>query len=226
MHRFIKCLLIVLILLLETSTAMAEPVFRVVYNNEENPPRIMGDGTAINWSQPGLSIEQLKMVEEMVGVPFQFRRLPWKRCLYTLQNSAADAVVHASYKPAREDYGVYPTMDRKLDPSRSLFKMAYVLYVKKSSDLSWDGQTIRNATRPIGTQLSYSIADDLRDMGFVVEEEANIVSNLNKLIAGRISAYADVESIVDNQLSKLGPRCQAIEKRQPPLREKVYYLLI
>lgn len=103
-------------------SVMAGPVFRMVYNNEENPPRIMGDGASINWSTPGISVEMLKMVENQVGAQFQFKRLPWKRCLYTLEKAAADAIIPASYQPSRVDYGVYPTLDGKLDPSRSMHR--------------------------------------------------------------------------------------------------------
>jgi polar amino acid transport system substrate-binding protein len=101
-----------------------------------------------------------------------------------------------------------------------------VLYARKESGVSWNGQTISNASRPIGTQLSYSIADDLRKMGYAVEEEASVANNLNKLAADRISAYAEIESIADYSLGKEKIRYENIVKLQPPLREKFYYLLI
>ena len=208
------------------SQAAAEPIFRIVYNITENPPRIMGDGSFIDWSKPGVTIELLKMIERKVGVQFQFKRMPWKRCLYMVEHGAADAAFHASYKTARAKYGVYPSQDGKLDPSRSIFKLTYRLYVKKGSGVKWNGNTISNVSRPIGTQLSFAIADDLRRMGYEVVEEASVDTNLNKLAAGRISAYADMEKMVDNTLRKNNPRYQAIEKLDPPLSEKVYYLLV
>ena len=57
----------------------AEPTFRVVYNNKGAPPRIMGDGTSIDWSKPGITLELFKMVEKRVGVPFQFKRTPIRK---------------------------------------------------------------------------------------------------------------------------------------------------
>ena len=223
-----KLLLLVtaLMFLWVVSSVSAEPIFRIVYNTTENPPRIMGDGISIDWSKPGVTIELLKMVEKRVGVQFQFKRMPWKRCLFMLEHGAADAAFHTSYKAARAEYGVYPTRDGKLDPSRSIYKLTYVLYAKKGSGVSWNGKTISNVSHPIGTQLSFAIADDLRKMGYEVEEEASVDTNLNKLDAGRISAYADMEKMVDNTLRKHNPRYQAIEKLHPPLSEKVYYLLI
>jgi polar amino acid transport system substrate-binding protein len=92
--------------------------------------------------------------------------------------------------------------------------------------VSWNGSALADASRPIGTQLSYSIAEDLRQMGYEVEEEANVANNLNKLVAGRISAYAEIESIADYTLSKEKVLYENIVKLHPPIREKVYYLLI
>ena len=186
----------------------------------------MGDGMSIDWSKPGATIELLKIVEKQVGVRFQFKRMPWKRCLYMVEHGTVDATFHASYNAARAKYGVYPTRDDGLDTSRSIFKMTYVLYVKKGSGVSWNGKAIGNVSRPIGAQLSFAIADDLRKMGYDVEEEAGVSTNLSKLAAGRISAYADMETMVDNTLRNPNPRYKAIEKLSPPLREKAYYLLV
>lgn len=207
------------------SPLAAEPIFRVVYMNKENAPRILGGGGSIDWTKPGITLELLKMVEKQVGIKFHFKRLPWKRCLYALENGAADATFHASYKASRAEYGIYPARDGKLDPSRSIYKNTYVLYAKKGSGVSWDGETLSNVTHPIGAQLAFAIADDLRSMGYAVEEEASVKINLDKLMVGRISAYADMETLVDNKLVKLGPRYQAVEKLDPPLKEKIYYLL-
>ena len=204
----------------------AEPIFQIVYMNKENPPRIMGEGTSIDGSQPGITVELFKMVANSVGMQVQFKRMPWKRCLYMVEHGLADATFHASYKAARAKFGVYPTRDGQLDPSRRIYKNSYVFYILKGSGVSWDGKTISGTSRPIGTQLSYAIAEDLRKMGYDIEEEASVDSNLKKLAAGRISAYADLESIVDHTLSKDPTRYKNIVKLQPPLIEKIYYLLI
>ena len=215
-----------LIYIMLASPLSAETVFRIVYFNKENPPRVSGAGTSIDWSKPGITVELFKMVEKSVGVEFQFKRMPWKRCLYAVEHGLADATFHASFKPARAEFGDYPTREGKLDPTRGIYKNSYVFYIRRGSDVSWNGKTISNASRPIGTQLSYSIADDLREMGYEVEEEASVASNLNKLAAGRISAYAEIESIADYRLAKDKTRYENIVKLQPPLSEKVYYLLI
>jgi len=219
-------LIIILAVFWMVSPSSAEPILRIVYMDSANPPRVLGDGVSIDWSKPGITLELLKMVETQVGVRFQFNRMPWKRCLYMVEKGLADATFHASYQPDRAEYGVFPFRDGKLDPTRAIYINAYAIYVKKGSGVTWNGKTLGNISRPIGTQLSYAITDDLRKMGYEVEEEGNVISNLEKLLAGRISAYADQESIVDAALRKLGSKYALIEKLQPALSEKVYYLLI
>jgi polar amino acid transport system substrate-binding protein len=185
-----------------------------------------GSGVPIDWSKPGITVELLKMVENRVGIQFQFDRAPWKRCLYMVEHGLADATFHASYKPARAEFGVYPTRNEGLDPTRAIYKNAYVFYALKGSGVRWDGKALSNVSRPVGTQLSFAIADDLRKMGYNVAEEGSVAANLDKLAAGRISVYADLESIVDNTLRNNKSPYTMIEKLQPPLKEKMYYLLI
>jgi polar amino acid transport system substrate-binding protein len=218
--------LVAILILCLAKPIPAETSFHIVYADKENPPRIMGNGSSIDWLKPGITPELLKMVEDRVGVQFKFSRAPWKRCLHMLKQGLADATFHASYKPARAEYGVYPTQGNALDSTRAIYKNSYVLYVLKESNILWDGKTITNATRPIGAQLSFAIADDLRQMGYRVEEERNVTLNLDKLVAGRISAYAEIESIVDNTIAANKKKYEMIKKLYPPIREKVYYLLI
>jgi polar amino acid transport system substrate-binding protein len=208
------------------SPISAAPTLRIVYMSKENPPRILGDSTSIDWSKPGITVELLKLVEKKVSAQFQFKRMPWKRCLYMVENGLADATFHASYKPVRAKYGTYPLREGKLDSTRAIYRNAYVIYIKKGSGVTWNGKAFSNLTRPIGTQLSYAIADDLRKMGYEVKEEGSVTSNLDKLAAGRISAYADMETIVDSALRNYQPKYAAVKKLQPVLKEKVYFLLI
>ena len=77
-----------------------------------------------------------------------------------------------------------------------------------------------------GKQLSHWLKDKFSKLGYEVEEEASVASNLNKLAAGRIAAYAELESIADHTLGAEKSRYKHIVKLQPPLQEKIYYLLI
>jgi len=126
MNKKLLWVLTALIFLIFAAPLAAETDFRVVYSNIENPPRIVGNGTSIDWSKPGTTLELFKMVSESVGMRLEFKRMPWKRCLYALEHGLADATFHASFKPARAEFGVYPDRDGQPDPARGIYKNAYV----------------------------------------------------------------------------------------------------
>ena len=160
------------------------------------------------------------MVEHKTGIPFKFRRVPWKRGLHMLQTGSADATFHASYKEKRALYADYPMYEGQLDATRRVYDNNYALYVKQGSFVQFDGKRIINALRPIGAQLDFAIADDLRKLGYTVQEEASVDSNFNKLLAGRISAYAEIESLADSEIKSKPNRYGDVVKLQPLLKEK------
>lgn len=209
-----------------TMSAYAEQPVTIVFMDKAAPPRIMGDGGAVDEVKPGITIELFRMVSEKIDVPFVFKRMPWKRCLFAIEHGQADATFHASYKLDRAKYGVFPMKDGILDPERRIYENAYMLYVRKGSKVVWDGEKIMGLDRPIGTQLSYAVADDLKKMGYKVEEEGGVGDNLKKLLAGRISAYVELQNIADTEIfTHLGDYGQ-VERLSPPIRQKDYYLLI
>ncbi len=226
MKIIFKFLIVSLIFVLPISIEANEPIFRIVFMEKENPPRILGIGPFIDSTKPGISVELLEMVAKRVGIKFTFKRMPWKRCLKMVKYGSADATFHASYNEERAVYGKYPTHNGKLDSTRAIYVNRYVLYTLKNSNVNWDGKTIHNVTRAIGTQLSYAVATDLTKMGYKVEEARSIDMNLDKLIAGRISAYAEIETIADNKIARNIGKLSNIQKLTPPLRKKDYYLLI
>ena len=226
MRIIFKFLIVSLIFVLPVSLEANEPIFRIVFMDKENPPRILGDGTFIDSNKPGISVELIEMVAERVGIKFTFERMPWKRCLAMVEYGSADATFHASYKENRAVYGIYPTHNGMLDSTRAIYINRYVLYTLKGSNVNWDGKTLHNVTQAIGAQLSYAVVTDLTKMGHKVEEVSSIDKNLNKLLSGRISAYAEIETIADSKITKNIEKYSNIQKLKPPLREKDYYLLI
>lgn len=82
------------------------PTLTFVYETRANPPRYLGEGTAINWDRPGLTLELLKELGRRLQINLKLERYPWKRGLYLAETGEADGIFHASYKPEREAIGV------------------------------------------------------------------------------------------------------------------------
>lgn len=219
-------------------TALAESLFgqgsnpgaatevRLVYETDPNPPRYLGEGTAIDWEKPGLTLEVLRLVGEQLDVDFLFQRVPWKRGLFLVQNGLADGIFHASYKAGRESFAVYPRLpDGTPDESRAIFLQSYVAYVTKGSPVGWDGRAFSGLDGPVGAVASYSVVGDLRELGVAVEEERSRTINLRKLVEGRIAAHVDLETMADPAIASQEAFATAVEKLHPPFRTKPYFLI-
>ena len=169
---------------------------RILFDVLENPPLICGNGTAIDPLKPGLTIELLRMASEQANIPIDLTRTPWERGLYLIQTGQADAIFASSYVKERPRYGVYPMKDGHPDTSRKLFDQSYRLYVRAGSGVGWDGKTLTNLHAPVGATPGYAVVPVLRAMGVKVEEEPSHIANLSKLAAGRLDAYAELDTHV------------------------------
>lgn len=207
-----------------TPANAAEPV-RIFYDVFENPPLIMGNGTVIDPAKPGLTIEMLRMASEQSHVPITLTRTPWERGLYLLQNGEADAIFASSYVQDRTRYGVYPMKDGHPDTNRKLFDQSYRLYVRRGSGVSWDGKALTGLRAPVGATTGYAVVPVLRAMGVDVVEEPSHLANLRELVAGRLDAYAELDTHVRPLLRSDPAQFGSIIELAPPVLSKPYYLM-
>jgi polar amino acid transport system substrate-binding protein len=202
----------------------AEPV-RIVFDVFENPPLIDGNGTAIDPVKPGLTIEVLRMASERANIAIELSRVPWERGLYLLETGQADAIFASSYVEDRLRYGVYPMKDGHPDTRRKLFDQSYRLYVRTGSGIGWDGKTLTALHAPVGATTGYAVVPVLRAMGLDVVEEPSHLVNLRKLAAGRIDAYAELDTHVRPLLRSSPAEFGGIIELSPPVLSKPYYVM-
>jgi polar amino acid transport system substrate-binding protein len=207
-----------------TPAIAAEPV-RVLFDVFENPPLIDGNGTAIDPVKPGLTIEMLRMAGEQANVPIALSRTPWRRGLYLIETGQADAIFASSFVEERLRYGVYPMRDGHPDTRRKLFDQSYRLYVRAGSGVGWDGRALTNLHAPVGATTGYAVVPVLRAMGVEVVEEPSHLANLRELVAGRIDAYAELDTHVRPLLRSLPAEFGGIIELSPPVLSKPYYLM-
>lgn len=203
--------------------APSGPVVHLAYEEKPNPPRYYGSSLTTDWARPGLTLELLRMVGTTLAVRFEFRRMPWKRALYLLEQGDIDGLFHASFKEDRMAIARYPMADGRPDASRAVFTQSYLFYARESSGVRWDGATLRGVETPIGAERGYSIVDDLERLGYTVDAEKDQRLNLAKLVAGRIDAYAGLEGMTGAILrSGDYPTIVALA---PPIVTKPYFLV-
>jgi polar amino acid transport system substrate-binding protein len=204
--------------------AAAEPV-RIVFDIFANPPLICGDSAAIDPTTPGLTIQMLRMASERANVPIELTRTPWKRGLYLIETGQADAIFASSFVEERQRYGVYPFKDGRPDPRRRLFDQSYSLFIRGESEVGWDGKSLINVRAPVGATPGYAVIPVLRAMDVVVDEEPSHLANLRKLAAGRLDAYAELETQIRPMLRSNKAEFGGIFELSPPVLTKPYYLM-
>lgn len=202
------------------------PVVRVVFNTEPNPPIVYGSGTAIDPDKPSLIVELLRLVGARLGVEFQFQRVPWQRGLLMVETGQADAIFASSYNEERARYGAYPMKDGRLDGARRIYLQSYSLFVRRGSDIRFTGEAISGLKAAVGVQGGFAVAAQLEKMGVALDVESSPRDNLLKLMAGRIDAYAEIDTLAEAALRAEPDLAAGIEKVAPPLRITPYFLMM
>lgn len=205
---------------------------RVVFacENKHNFPYYIGDSSDIQWDKPGASIEFLKLLENHLDIMVEFRRMPWKRCLASIKKGKVDGIFNTSFRSERMELGNYPMIEGRVDKSRRITRMSYVLYKQKGSSLMWDevGREMHNLDSQICAPLGYSIVKDLKSWNIPVYELLT-TDDCMKILAsgkGRFAGIATLEFSGDFYLNKNKPVYSDIVKVSPPLVTKEYYLML
>jgi polar amino acid transport system substrate-binding protein len=204
----------------------AETVFTVAYEDKVQFPYYMGNTSKVLTEKPGAAVELIQLIESKIpGVKVVLKRCPWKRCLKDMEKGIVDGAFNASFKEKRLKFGAYPWKADSVDSDRRLTTIAYYFYKKKGTDFVWDGKSISGNKGKIGAPAGYSIVGDLKKMGAKVSEAASSEKNLKKLLSGRVSAVA-LQEVTGDYYIKKDAQFSDIEKVEPALKTKPYYLMI
>lgn len=174
----------------------------------------------------GLNVVLLDRVAATLGIHIEYQRLPWKRCLDKLKANQVDGAFGASFKPERLAYGVYPG-GASPDAAKRLNLDRYILVCRRDSGVHWDGKVLGGLRGAVGTQLGYSVADDLRQRGIAVDEGAPGANELmHKLLAGHVAAAAMLEGEARTLITEFPEVARTVQVLPHALVEKPYYLLL
>lgn len=189
------------------------------HENENIFPWLLKEGK-------GLNIVLLEMVAAKSKIDLKLESMTWKRCLAEIENGHVDGGFGASYKDERAQYAVYPTENGKLDSTRRIRNDTYSLYRIKGNTVDWDGKKFSNLAGVVGAQSGYSIVGDLQKLGVETDDGARPCEvNMQKLIAGRIQAFAALTLEADQTLKTNREFAAKIEKIKTPLADKPYFVI-
>ena len=174
----------------------------------------------------GLNFDLIRLAAKRSRLDVQFVNLPWKRCLAQLQANEVQGVFAASFQTDRLTFGAFPGGD-KPDATRRLHVDRYVLVRRKGETVGWDGQQITQLQGAVGTQLGYSVANQLRDLKVPVDDGSQTATELlKKLLAGRLGAAALGGSDAASLLAPQTALARQLEVLPLPLTEKPYFLML
>jgi len=201
----------------------------LVFVTQDKPdfPNVMGEGLQFPATNPGVSVELVRLLEKELKLAIEIKRFPWARCLETeLKNGTADGAFIASYKKEREEFGKYPTnADGSVDTSKRVTTLSYSFFKLKNNAWTWDGKTLTGLSGSVGVPGGYSIADDLTKMGATVIANGSTELNFRNLLAGRLALVATIDEDGDYILKK--PEFVGkIEKITTPIVSKPYYVML
>jgi polar amino acid transport system substrate-binding protein len=198
---------------------------KIACENKQDFPTVMGNSSKVLEKNPGMGVEAIYLLEKRLNIKIHIKRLPWKRCLAEMQKGHVDGLFTASYKEKRKQFGRYPEINGKVDPSRRFTSASYALYRLKGSDVNYDGNNF-HVKGKVGAPLGYSIVDDLKKKGLVIDESPNTLNDFKKMVKGRIQAVAALEMTADYYLMVNQNLNDKIEKIIPLIVEKPYYFML
>ena len=199
-------------------TLKAQPLVKLCYEDATYFPWQIKNGH-------GLDNNLVEMAAQKVGIKAEMLATPWKRCMTEIGYETQAGGFAASYNLERASFAAYPMADGKPDVTRRMRFDSYALYRLKGSQVKWDGKQLSNLKGPIGVQLGYSIAVDLRKMGAEIDEShVGAELQMRKLLAGRVDLVAlltlDGDTLLENSAFS-----SKIERLSLPLVERPYFLI-
>lgn len=177
-------------------------------------------------NRTGHNFRLLDAAGERVGVRFEYRGLPWRRCQSALSRGEVDGAFALSYTPERRAMGVYPPGDPPSSGYR-MFSDGYVLVRRRGDAVHLREGAIVGLIGPVGSQAAYSIVDDLRRKGVPVEEGSpDPMALLRMLAEGRVGAAALGTSKMQALEASGDPVVARLETVPEPLVRKDYFLMV
>lgn len=192
MAQFIRLLIASLLLVLATS--MAAQARKAVVPVDHYPPwKITTNREAI----AGIDVELVLALTQRAHITPEFQAYPWKRCLFMMENGTADLISGVTKRTEREKYLIY------LEPPYKT-KSTKAFYMRKDDmrplAVYGDLRSLRIGVAA-GNKLNPRFDED---ESLVKDEAPDDLSNIRKLIAGRIDAFVSTEITADDLIRTHG----------------------
>lgn len=198
----------------------------ILYEDVANPPYALTQGSMTPSANAGITIDILRKVAKKLDLNIAFERKTWSQGTQLLKHGRIDGLFHGSFKAERLKIAQYPMLNGKPDRSRRLMTQSYYLYAPANQKPSWNGKDLNTIKVIVGAPLGYSIVSDLKANNVDILETKQLMQAMLMLKNNRLEAVASLEHMGDALLKKHPEQLKEIQKHQPALKQKDYYLLL
>ncbi|MEW5774627.1 MAG: transporter substrate-binding domain-containing protein [Thermodesulfobacteriota bacterium] len=169
-----------------------------------------------NGAARGFEIDILREVLQGMGRKAEFVGFPWKRCLASLAEGQADALVSLLLTPERAEYTLYP--EEHISTSRT------VLFTAADKAVPFAGDLAHLQGLKIGVILGFSYGEAFDNAEFLDKEPAVDVNILiNRVVSGRNDLAAENQAVAMASAARLGVR-DKLRFLEPPIHTQKLYV--
>lgn len=169
-----------------------------------------------NGAAAGFEIETLREVLKGMGLEAEFIEYPWKRCLASLAEGQADALVSLLKTPEREEFAIFP--EEHISISRTVF------FAAADKAVAFTGDFAELKGRKIGVIMGFSYGEAFDRADFLDKEpgvDVNIL--INRVVSGRNDLAAENEAVAKASATRLGVR-DRLRFLEPPIHSQKLYV--
>jgi polar amino acid transport system substrate-binding protein len=194
---------------------------RLGYIDQDLKPFLIGEGPEIP-ARPGVTIELAQRAAARVGARLQLTRMPLPRLIEEVRAGRQDGVLSLRHSADRAAELVYPLRAGRPDPDRHVARLAYSLYARRDSSVSWDGTRLTGLQGPVAVGGSPLIAKRVTSLGAQIVRSDTGTQMFGMLAMYRVDAVVTLDAMADRLLPVQG--YTQIEKLSPPLVVEEFYV--
>ncbi|MEZ4528727.1 MAG: transporter substrate-binding domain-containing protein [Desulfobacterales bacterium] len=169
-----------------------------------------------NGQASGFEIETFKAIMKNMNMEAEFVNYPWQRCLFSLQEGKADALISLLKTPEREQFAYFP--ENYISISKT------VLFTTTDKDIKFTGSYEDLKGLLVGVILGFAYSDAFDKATYLQKDESRDAEMmLAKLVKGRNDVGAENQAVVSASARKMGV-ADKIRFLEPPIHTQKLYV--
>ncbi len=164
----------------------------------------------------GFEIETFKAVMKNMNMEAEFVNYPWQRCLFTLKEGKADALISLLKTPEREEFTIFP--ENHISLSRTVF------FSTSDKNIKFTGSYEELKGLLIGVILGFTYGDAFDKAAYLEKDESRDTEMLlTKVLKARNDLGAENQAVVSASAKKMGV-ADKIRFLEPPIHTQKLYV--